>query len=357
MSRVKIEGLTKKYGKVFAADNINLVVEDKELFALLGPSGSGKTTIMRLIAGFSKPDTGTIWSGDKVINEIPPHKRNIGMVFQNYALFPHMSVFENIAFGLRIRRLSSTEIKKQVGKILELVQLAGFENRRTNQLSGGQQQRIALARALVTNPRVLLLDEPLGALDKKLRMEMQVELKRIQREIGITTIFVTHDQEEALTLSDRIAVINNGKIIQVGIPTDVYEYPANRFVADFLGYSNFIEGRIDEVREDEIIFVSSTGLILKCRGNINMPFGKHSLVAIRPEKVSISKAPKLYSNSFEAIVEHLVYMGTGITYHLSLQDGTRLLTFERNEGPSNVFPIGSKVYAEWRQESCMILAE
>ena len=247
MSRVEVIGAEKRYGAVAALDNVSLAFEDGEFFGLLGPSGSGKTTLLRAIAGFIELEAGEVLIDGDDIARVPVHKRDIGMVFQNYALFPHMTEFDNVAFGLSVRKAPLAEIKQRVEAILDLVRLSGLSARKPKQLSGGQQQREALARALVTRPKVLLLDAPLGALDKHLREEMQVELRRIQREVGITTIFVTHDQEEAMTLSDRIAILNQGKIVQLGAPLEVYERPLNRFAAGFLGVANFLEGRVAAV--------------------------------------------------------------------------------------------------------------
>ena len=248
MSVVEIDRVEKHYGPVAALAGVSLTFADGEFFGLLGPSGSGKTTLLRAIAGFVEPDAGEIRLDGRDIGHTPVHKREIGMVFQNYALFPHMSVFDNVAFGLSVRGQPTADIKRRVGEMLALVRLSGMEKRTPRQLSGGQQQRIALARALVTRPRLLLLDEPLGALDKRLRQQMQIELKQIQREVGITTIFVTHDQEEALTLSDRIAIFDEGKVVQAGSPHEVYERPATAFAANFLGDANFFEGRVVGLR-------------------------------------------------------------------------------------------------------------
>ncbi len=244
MSSVDIRQVSKRYGNVAALDSVSLELADGKFFGLLGPSGSGKTTLLRSIAGFVEPDAGEILIDGVDVSRIPTHRRDIGMVFQNYALFPHMSVFDNVAFALSVRRIGQAETKRRVAEILELVQLGGYDERRPRQLSGGQQQRVALARALVSNPRVLLLDEPLGALDKNLRQQMQVELRQIQREVGITTVLVTHDQEEALTLSDQIAVLREGRLVQTGKPDEVYERPRTAFAAEFLGATNFLSGRV-----------------------------------------------------------------------------------------------------------------
>ena len=286
-----------------ALDDVSLAFADGEFFGLLGPSGSGKTTLLRAIAGFVEPDSGDIRFDDRPVRDLAVHRREIGMVFQNYALFPHMSVFDNIAFGLSVRHLAAAEIKARVTEILGLVRLAGYEERRPRQLSGGQQQRVALARALVTKPRVLLLDEPLGALDKRLRQQMQIELRQIQREVGITTIFVTHDQEEALTLSDRIAIFNEGRVVQIGAPHAVYERPSSAFAASFLGDANFFAGR-----------VSTAGGQIETDGGRRIatfdalpPAGARITVAVRPEKMlleagaaSASDTPNRWSGVVQA---------------------------------------------------------
>lgn len=241
MSAVEVSQVTVKFGATTALDDVSITFEDGGFFALLGPSGSGKTTLLRTIAGFSFPVSGHIRLGEQNVEHVPVEKRDIGMMFQNYALFPNMSVADNIGFGLRVRKIPASEEKRRIGEALELVHLEALANRRPHQLSGGQRQRVALARAIVTNPRVLLLDEPLSALDKSLRVDMQIELKRIQREIGITTIFVTHDQEEALTLADQIGILRQGRIEQVGAPRDVYDRPATKFAAGFLGEANWLD--------------------------------------------------------------------------------------------------------------------
>ncbi|MCE4617031.1 MAG: ABC transporter ATP-binding protein [Desulfurococcales archaeon] len=246
MVKVRLEGITKIYGNIVAVDNMTLEIRDGELFTFLGPSGCGKTTTLRLIAGFEYPDKGKIYLDEEDATYMKPYQRGTAMVFQNYALWPHMTVFDNIAYGLKLRKIPKSEIKERVKRVLELVKLEGMENRYPTQLSGGQQQRVALARALVVEPKLLLLDEPLSNLDAKLRVEMREEIKRIQKELGITTIYVTHDQEEALTISDRIAVLNKGKVQQAGTPFEVYNRPRNMFVATFLGRSNVVEGTVVE---------------------------------------------------------------------------------------------------------------
>lgn len=279
MARVEVETVSKTFGTAKALDGVTMDFPDGGLFGLLGPSGSGKTTLLRAIAGFIYPDAGSIKIGGQPVEAIPVERREIGMMFQSYALFPNMSVADNVGFGLRVRKVGADEERRRVRQALDLVQLQDLEARRPHQLSGGQQQRVALARAIVTNPRVLLLDEPLSALDKALRLDMQIELKRIQREIGITTIFVTHDQEEALTLSDKIGILKDGRMIQAGAPREVYNNPVDSFAAGFLGDANFLPGCAEENR-----FRLEDGTL------IDLPAGEGGaeLYAVRPENVTIS---------------------------------------------------------------------
>src|SRR5512136_1009522 len=246
---IQLQDIVKKFGNLEAVSHVSLQIRDGELFTLLGPSGCGKTTILRLIGGFHRPDEGEVYFGEKAVSGIPPYERNIGMVFQNYALWPHMTIFDNIAYGLKLKKFSRDDISSKVLHALKLVNLAGLERRYPGQLSGGQQQRVALARALVLNPDVLLLDEPLSNLDAKIRIQVRAEIRKLQKDLAITTIYVTHDQEEALTLSDRIAVVDHGKLQQLGSPRDLYERPENPFVADFIGINNLIAGEVKEIRE------------------------------------------------------------------------------------------------------------
>ena len=357
MSYVELEGVTKRYGETLALDVEHLGIEKGEFFALVGPSGSGKTTLLRLIAGFTEPTSGSIRIGGRTVQDLPPYKRDIGMVFQNYALFPHMSVYENVAFGLKVRHLASAETESRVKELLGLVRLPGMERRRPQQLSGGQQQRVALARALVTRPRLLLLDEPLGALDKKLRTAMQVELRQIQREVGITTVFVTHDQEEALTLSDRIAVINEGKVVQLGRPAEVYDRPATRFVADFLGQSNLLPGKVASHEAGRMRVSTPTGLQIVARSDRPVASGAQVTVAVRPEKIRLSTERPTRSNVFEAEVVHIVYLGTSVTYHLKLSEGTAMIAFDRNEGSSGTYEVGTSVFAAWDEENSLVMLD
>ena len=316
MSVVEIRGVTKRFGETLALDDVDLRIEEGELFALLGPSGSGKTTLLRAIAGFVEPDAGTIRIDGDPMHHLPVHRRDIGMVFQHYALFPHMSVFDNVAFGLTVRHVARSEVADRVRAMLALVQLEGFEDRRPGQLSGGQQQRVALARALVTRPRVLLLDEPLGALDKRLRRQMQVELRQIQREVEITAVFVTHDQEEALTLSDRIALLDAGRLVQSGPPQTVYERPRTMFAADFLGDANFFTGR---ARSGGRVLAPWGGDIVAAEIPDSDAGGTITL-AVRPEKLRIARTGEPEpdaANRLTGTVTSVLYAGSTITYRVA----------------------------------------
>ncbi|GAA2441181.1 ABC transporter ATP-binding protein [Streptomyces glaucus] len=287
---VRLRGISKTYGSFTAVHPLDLTVPQGSFFALLGASGSGKTTTLRMIAGLEEPTSGTVHLGDQDVTRLPPYKRPVNTVFQSYALFPHLDVFENVAFGLRRRGVRN--VKKQVGEMLELVQLGAQARRKPHQLSGGQQQRVAVARALINHPRVLLLDEPLGALDLKLRRRMQLELKRIQTEVGITFVHVTHDQEEAMTMADTVAVMNAGRVEQLGSPADLYENPRTRFVADFLGTSNFIEAEVASAGGGEIVLRAGGGRLVLPRARCGAPTaaGGRVLVGVRPEKVSLTHA-------------------------------------------------------------------
>lgn len=308
--------------------NISLDIKDKEFVTFLGPSGCGKTTTLRIIAGFLEPNSGDVFFDGKRINGVPPHKRNVNTVFQRYALFPHLNVYENIAFGLRIKKTPEKEIVRRVGEMLELVNLMGFEKRSVNRLSGGQQQRVAIARALVNHPKVLLLDEPLGALDLKLRKEMQIELRKIQQELELTFIYVTHDQEEALTMSDSIVVMNNGNIQQIGSPTDIYNEPVNAFVADFIGESNIISGIMPED-----CVVEFNGKRFKC---VDKGFAKNESVdiVIRPEDIRVIDSADA---QLTGIVESVVFKG--VHYEMAVDSGDLKWTIHSTKAE----PVGSMI--------------
>lgn len=364
MANVRLSNVTKHFGKVLAMDQISLDVQSGEVVALLGPSGCGKTTTMRTIAGLETPNTGDVYIAQQDMQGIPSHKRAVGMVFQDYALFPHLSVQDNIAFGLKMRKVASTMLRSRVQDVLKLVHLAdlpGIEQRYPHQLSGGQRQRVALARSLVTEPQVLLLDEPFGALDKKLRESMQVEVRLLQQQLGITTIFVTHDQEEALTLADRIAVMRDGRIEQIGTPTQVYELPRSRFVADFIGVSNFFSGKVEAEHEGGFIVHTARGMPLWLKPPLrrHISVGDTVQLALRPEKVTMvafGDTPMPYAQS--ATIEHIVYLGTVTHYYTRTVQGEEIIVYVQNQdmehgcGP---VAVGDVISLCWKPESLLLL--
>lgn len=357
---VELRNVTKRFGDFVAVDNISLEIRDGEFFSLLGPSGCGKTTCLRLIAGFELPSEGEIKIRDETMGRTPPHKRPVNTVFQNYALFPHMTVFENVAFGLEMKKVPRSEIQTRVKEALAMVRLPQLANRKPRQLSGGQQQRVALARALVNRPQVLLLDEPLSALDLKLRKAMQLELKELQQQVGITFIFVTHDQEEAITMSDRIAVMNDGIIAQVGEPIEIYERPHNRFVADFIGETNFIEGEVAEGDTDQTIVALGAGLKVAARANARLDVGQPVTVAIRPEKIALHSLPPTTNGlSIPAIVEEAVYIGTDTRYTVRVTEHHKVVARIQNTSSdlatNRPFQRGNQVYISWVSDSAQVL--
>ncbi len=327
---VRVSGLRKRYGDVIAVDGVDLEIGRGEFFTMLGPSGSGKTTTLRAIAGFERPDEGSIELGGKDVSELPPYARDVNTVFQDYALFPHMTVQENVEYGLRVKKVARAERRRRAEEALELVRLQGYGGRKPAQLSGGQRQRVALARAIVNRPRALLLDEPLGALDLKLRQELQVELKRIQQELGITFVYVTHDQEEALTMSDRLAVFNNGKIEQIGAPAEVYERPASEFIAGFVGVSNVLERR-----------------------------GRR--FTVRPEKIRLlgeGDTPAQGVEIEEGRIRDVVYVGAVTRYHVELDAGGELSVVSQNLETGSLEVLerqGSRVRLCWRPEHVFVI--
>jgi len=354
--QVVLVDLVKRFADVTAVAGINLSMPPGEFFSLLGPSGCGKTTTLRLIAGFERPDEGQILLDDVDMVQTPPHKRNVNTVFQNYALFPHLTVAENVGFGLRYKDVAKQEAKRRVGSALELVRLSGLERRRPSQLSGGQQQRVALARALILNPAVLLLDEPLGALDAKLRKALQIELKALQEEIGITFVYVTHDQEEALTMSDRLAVMSNGRVEQVGTPSEVYEEPTTVYVADFLGVSNLMDARADggdaqgrsRLKLGEFELVAAQG-DTDARGDVK--------VTIRPERVRIEPQGTVGPNHVPAMVERVVYVGSIMQVILHLAPGQTLQSWVQNQGEGLPYHQGAAVAVNLPAEALRVLVE
>jgi len=318
-----LRDIRKAFATTVALDGIDLDVRTGEFLTILGPSGSGKTTLLKIIAGFELPESGNVLLAGQDFTFVAPAKRNVGMVFQNYALFPHMDVHQNIAFPLQVRRLPRAEIDRRVHTALELVDLRGYDTRFPRQLSGGQQQRVALARAIVFGPRVLLLDEPFGALDRKLREAMQLEVRRLQRRLGLTTVFITHDQEEALILSDRIAVMNHGRLQQIALPRELYERPANAFVADFVGESNLLFGRVAASSAALLEIALDDGQRLTARGE--MPVGTRVGALIRPERLDLGDARLASPNRLTGEVVEAVYVGTSHKYRLRLENGTEIL--------------------------------
>jgi spermidine/putrescine transport system ATP-binding protein len=360
---VRLDRVTKRFGDIVAVDELSLDVERGEFFALLGPSGCGKTTTLRMIGGFEETTSGTVSLDGTDVTDLPPYRRNVNTVFQSYALFPHLDVYENIAFGLRRRKIPENEVRHQVRFMLNLVDLPGFEKRRPGQLSGGQQQRVALARALINNPQVLLLDEPLGALDLKLRKQMQVELKRIQSEIGITFIFVTHDQEEAMTMSDRIAVMRLGRLEQLGAPEELYERPSTEFVAGFLGVSNLLDADVVGRSGDMAELRLPDGTILRAP-SASMDGASSVRLGVRPEKLRVVAAEGGASpahgetNAIEGIVLDASYVGVSTQYIVETGDGHRLTVYAQNletSGASEGHPDGQRVRLTWRPQHTFVI--
>ena len=329
---VRLVDVVKRFGDAIAVDHIDLEVRDGEFFSLLGPSGCGKTTTLRMIGGFEAPTSGLIELQGQDVTWLPPYQRNVNTVFQSYALFPHLSIYENVAFGLRRKKVKDSEIKARVSEMLTLVELPGYERRKPTQISGGQAQRVALARALINRPAVLLLDEPLGALDLKLRRQMQVELKRIQQEVGITFIYVTHDQEEAMTMSDRIAVMNKGRYEQLGDPASLYERPTTRFVAGFLGISNLLPGDVEGTDGDySTVRLADDSRVRAPRALVE---GKARVsIGVRPEKIRLREdgdATPAGHNELHGVVKDASYLGVSTQYEISARGGARLTVYEQN---------------------------
>ena len=343
---VTVNATTKIFGEgddsVVALEDVSLEIKENEFFTLLGPSGCGKTTLLRLIAGFEHPTSGNILLYDQDITFLPPYQRPVNTVFQNYALFPHMTVSQNVSFGLEMLGRAKSEIKETVDSVLNLVRMEELANRRTSEISGGQQQRVALARALAPRPKVLLLDESLSALDYKLRQDMQLELKRLQHETGITFIFVTHDQEEALTMSDRLAVMDEGRVLQVGGPSEIYNYPKERFVAEFIGDSNFLEADVTSVNERLVRIRFYTGKDFEVPAFRDTRVGAHVTVAVRPEQATLSNS--LDAATFTGVIKNMVYLGTHTHYIIELSNGSEFTAHIQNlRGHERQFEIGGVV--------------
>jgi iron(III) transport system ATP-binding protein len=347
--RLSIQNLAKKFGDTAVLKGISLEVRDQELFFLLGPSGCGKTTLLRLIAGFYRPDAGQLFFGDKPMNGVPPHQRNAGMVFQNYALWPHMTVAENVAYGLEVRAVSPKERKERVAEALSIVQMEKYAQRAPNQLSGGQQQRVALARALVIKPDVLLLDEPLSNLDARLRLEMREEIRRIHAQTKITTVYVTHDQKESLSLADRMAVMHDGGIEQLGDPRTIYRAPVNRFVADFIGETNWLKGEVASRNGSEIIAKTEFGSF-RCSAGADLAVGQEVLLGFRPEAVEIGDDQ---TNVLDTTIGQVSYLGEVEQYNLRLSPEVVIKAFEQN--PLGIRPVGGSLRVHVRPQNLIVL--
>lgn len=348
---VEIEGVNKIYGSNHVVKDLNLSIEEGEFLTLLGSSGCGKTTTLRMIAGFEEPTSGTIMVEGERVEEKEPFERNVNTVFQSYALFPHKTIYDNIAYGLKMKKVPKAEIRERVTEMMEMVQLSGFEKRYPSQLSGGQKQRVAIARALINRPRVLLLDEPLGALDLKLRKQMQLELKRLQKKLNITFIYVTHDQEEALTMSDRIAVMHDGIIDQLASPTEIYEHPATKFVATFIGETNIYDGCITRIEDGIAVMTLENGAVsVKCPEDFSLL--EYATISVRPEKMKFAASP-VEGFELEAQVKDYIYVGSVLKCIVSLPNGNEL-KIERLAG-QDLPPIGSKCYPYWNVEDAVLI--
>lgn len=358
---VELEHVTKRFGDFIAVDNASLQIRDGEFFSLLGPSGCGKTTILRMIAGFDRPSQGQIYLEGQPVDSLPPFQRNVNTVFQNYALFPHLTIAENIAFGLEMKKLDRAEIAKRVTQGLALVRLANIGQRKPRQLSGGQQQRIALARALINQPAVLLLDEPLSALDLKLRKAMQLELKQLQQQVGITFIFVTHDQEEAMSMSDRIGVMDQGRILQVGTPTEIYEQPASRFVADFIGEANIWPCQVTGRNNGWAMVKVGETLEMEAKCSPEVRVGQAGSLMIRPEKIKIEPGNPTQAGqqvTFPGVINEAIYTGTATRFEVRLKEGLVIRVHHQNI--STTHPVaqvgrGETVYLSWQTSAARVL--
>jgi spermidine/putrescine transport system ATP-binding protein len=348
---VELSAVTKRFGEFVAVEDLSLDIYEGEFFSLLGPSGCGKTTTLRMIAGFEEPTEGGIAVGGDPMRGVPPYRRPVNTVFQSYAIFPHLNVFDNVAFGLRRSGVKGEELRKKVTDACEMVQLSGFEKRKPSMLSGGQQQRVALARALVNHPEVLLLDEPLGALDLKLRKEMQLYLKNLQHEVGITFIYVTHDQEEALTMSDRIAVMNEGRVQQVADPPTLYERPENRFVADFIGQTNVFSGTVESVGDGCVTLRTASGETVEATAH-EVEVGAEAHAAVRPEKVRFGSEG---DNVLSVEIRQVIYLGVSTQYIAERSGGGKIVLYQQNApdvpGPAE----GDEISVAWDARSCLVL--
>jgi|LSQX01.2.fsa_nt_gb spermidine/putrescine transport system ATP-binding protein len=360
---VKLESVSKMFGDFLAVDNLSMDVAEGEFLTLLGPSGCGKTTTLRLIAGFEQPTSGNVYIGNKMVNDVPPYRRDVNTVFQNYALFPHLTVYENIAFGLRLRRLDPSTIDERVRWALKLVKLDNLGERKPRQLSGGQQQRVALARALVCHPKVLLLDEPLGALDLKMRKAMQIELKSLQRRLGVTFIYVTHDQEEALAMSDRIAVMNAGIVHQLDTAAAIYEYPKTRFVADFIGEANLLQARVSEITADTV-WAEVNGHRLPCARREGLRPDQAIWIMVRPENIRVlpvssqeAPAPSEKTAVVKGVLREVVYLGATLKAITDINPGLTITAARLSSSSVVSIPTDSEVQLHWPSSAGHILTE
>jgi spermidine/putrescine transport system ATP-binding protein len=357
---ISLEAVRKSFGKVEAVRGVSLDIQEAEFLTLLGPSGCGKTTTLRMIAGFEEPESGRILLRGRDVVGVAPNKREVNMVFQHYALFPHMTVEENVAYGLKLKKVPKDERRERVRAMLEIVRLGGFGRRKPGQLSGGQQQRVALARALVNEPAALLLDEPLGALDVKLRKQMQLELKAIQQDLGTTFVYVTHDQEEALLMSDRIAVMNQGIVEQIGAPREIYERPATAFVADFVGVLNAMEMRVDEVLDLTAVMRLADGQRVEVPVPTGVSVGQRVTVAVRPERVRVlpnGAEDKGTGSRLDGEVALVIYLGTLTQIHVDTALGTRVIAHRLSAESAGDLSEGEKVAVEWDRDDTSVLAE
>jgi len=352
---VVLENVTKRFGNVIAVSNLSLKIRKGQFVSLLGPSGCGKTTTLRMISGFEEPSEGSIYIDGKNMVGVPSYRRPTNMCFQNLALFPHMSVFENIAYSLKLRKINSKVIEEKVRRILFLLDLSGLENRGINEISGGQAQRVALARALISEPTVLLLDEPLGSLDRKLRVHMRVELRKIQRRLGITFLYVTHDQEEALVMSDKIVIVNEGKKIQEGSPIEVYNNPQTKFVADFIGGTNLIEGMVSDNEE----VISSGNLRILAYFKQKIAKNRKVFISIRPEKIKIVKGSNkaVPENYFRGKVKEVIFLGSSIRYMVVVGENLLLDVLENVADISKIYAQGDEINLWWKKEDSVIISE
>ena len=372
VGQIKLSSVTKTFGETVAVNDISLQIDGGEFFSLLGPSGCGKTTTLRIVGGFAFPNAGEVFINGKLMAETPPYRRPVNTVFQNYALFPHKTVAQNIAFGLQMKKVSKADISAAVERTLDMIQLPGYGERKPNELSGGERQRVALARALINEPTILLLDEPLSALDLKLRKQMQLELKELQRKVGITFVYVTHDQGEALALSDRIAVMNEGKILQVGTPSEIYDAPQNRFVADFIGTSNFFDGIListdGEFAQVEANFDQSIKFV--CQHSETIPVSTAVTIVVRPERLLISAEPNWDTqNILSGTIQDASYLGTTVQYTVQTDCPNPIIVNQQWQGKdspyqaenesdkmeSHHFQQGDKVYLQWMPKNALVL--